>query len=158
MTNHPNARGPREVLVIRATPGAPLACDMTGASDTPEERLAEYGRLFSHALVERQRDADGVRLRFALKPGVIDWVADLVRREAACCPFFSYELTIEQDRLAWRTSSEAGAAARAILDELYALPEHCGEGIDAYFERLERRGVSVVSPAPQRLSVRQSGT
>jgi hypothetical protein len=30
-------------LLIYKTPGAPVACDMTTATDTPEERVAEYG-------------------------------------------------------------------------------------------------------------------
>ena len=29
----------------------PIACDMSTARDTPEERLAEYRRLFAQALV-----------------------------------------------------------------------------------------------------------
>ena len=42
----------------------PIVCDMTDASDTAEERMAEYGRLFAQALTGRERTDQGVRLRF----------------------------------------------------------------------------------------------
>lgn len=148
----------REILDIKATPGAPMACDMTAAPDTPEERLAEYGRLFAHAMVGRKRTSGAVEFRFAAKPGVVDWVTDLVRREAACCPFFSYHLLAEGDCIVWRTSSGAGAAAQAMLDEFHELPEHSADGIDGYFKRLAKRGVPIISPATGQYSVDQANS
>ena len=145
MTNPMQAT--REILAIRATPGAPIACNMTDARDTPQERLAEYARLFEHAMVGRERTADAVTFKLALKPGVLEWVTDLVRREAACCPFFTYDISGEEDCIVWRTSADAGPAAQAMLDEFHALPEHCGDGIEGYFKRLEARGVTITSPA-----------
>ena len=65
---------------------------MTYADDTLVDRLAGYGRLFDHALVGRESTATATTFRFAARPGVGDWVLDLVRREAACCPFLSYEV------------------------------------------------------------------
>ena len=47
------------LLTIAANPEAPIACDFTTAGDTPEERLAEYGRVFDYALTQRVRTADG---------------------------------------------------------------------------------------------------
>jgi len=38
-----------------------IACDMTGAPDTPEERMAEYGRLLAAAYAGRERTGDGIR-------------------------------------------------------------------------------------------------
>jgi hypothetical protein len=148
--------GVREVLTIPATPGKPIACDMTDASDTPQERLAEYGRLFAHALVGRERTSDGVVFRFKAKPGVLEWAADLVRREAACCPFFSYYLTTEGNDLVWRTTSQAGDATQAMLDEFYALPEYPGDGIEAYFKRLSGRGLVITSPGKSQFTVAQT--
>jgi len=136
-----------EPLIIPEKLGAPIACDMTGAPDTPEERIAEYGRLFAHALVGRERTSDGVVFRFAAKPGVAEWAADLARREAACCPFFSFHVSISGDHVVWRTSSQAGPQAQAFYDELHALPERAGEGLKGLFDRLEARGLSVISPA-----------
>jgi hypothetical protein len=137
-----------EPLIIQETPGAPIACDMTTASDTPEERLAEYGRLFAHALVERERTADAMEFRFAAKAGVAQWVADLARREAACCPFLSYRITYSTDRIVWRTSSQAGPAAQTILDEFGSLPELLADGFDGLIDRLGRKGIPISSPKP----------
>ena len=114
---------PANSIVIPATPGAPVACDMTTAPDTPEERVAEYGRLFAHALVARERTDRGVVLTFAAKPGVQEWIVDLVAREAACCPFFSYGIEHRDGQIVWSMSTDAGPAAQAMLDELYAGPE-----------------------------------
>lgn len=80
-------------LTIEALPGAPIACDMTAADDTPEERLAEYGRVFAHALIGRDRTTDSTAFRFAAKPGVREWIIDLATREAACCRFLTYRIT-----------------------------------------------------------------
>lgn len=148
----------RELLTIEANPGAPIACNMTDARDTPHERLAEYGRLFAHAMVGRTRTADAVEFRFSSKPGVVEWVIDLVRREAACCPFFSYRLIAEADCVVWNTSSDAGPSAQAMLEEFHDLPEHCGEGIDGYFKRLEARGVTVISPAAGQYRIHEART
>ena len=71
MTTAPQERTvARDLLVIGETPGAPITCDLTGAADTAEERIAEYGRLFVHALVARDRSTDAVEFAFAKKPGV----------------------------------------------------------------------------------------
>ena len=118
-------------LAISATPGCPIACDMTDATDTPDERIAEHARLFAHALVARERIENGVVLTFAAKPGAWEWIADLVRREAACCPFFSYEVELRDDEIVWTTSSESSPAVDAYFDELYAGPERLvGDGFD----------------------------
>src|SRR4051812_39649686 len=111
-------------MIIRATPDAPVACDMSAAPDTPDERLAEYRRLFAHALVGRRRRPDAVVLTLAAKPGVHEWLTDLVHREAACCPFLSYEVERRDDSIVWTTRAAADASAQRILDELYALTGH----------------------------------
>ncbi len=142
-----------EPLIIRENPKAPIACDLTDASDTPDERIAEYGQLFARALVDRERTADAVELRFAAKPGVVEWVTDLARRESACCPFLTYEVTVDGGRVVWRISTQAGPAAQAILDQLHVLPERFGDGFKGLLERLDARGVMVVSPAPGRYAL-----
>jgi hypothetical protein len=144
-------------LVIAERPGAPIACDMRSASDTPDERIAEYGRLFAHALIERERTADAVELRFAAKPGVAQWIEDLVRREAACCPFFSYAVRVEGDRIIWRTSSAAGPAAQAMIDELHALPERFADGFEGLLGRLAGRGAAVTTTTPGVFALQDSG-
>jgi hypothetical protein len=37
---------------------------MTNARDTPQERMSEYGRLFDHALIGRERTSVGLTFRF----------------------------------------------------------------------------------------------
>jgi hypothetical protein len=144
-----------QVLLIEARPDAPIACDMTGAGDTPEERFAEYGRLFAHALIDRQRTSDGVVFTFAAKPGVTDWVADLARREAACCPFSTYDVASDGARVVWRTSSQAAPMVQAFLDEFYGLPERIGDGLEGMFARLAERGLKITSPLPGRFAVEE---
>jgi hypothetical protein len=90
-----------KLLSISAAPGAPVACDMTAARDTPAERLAEYRRLFDHALVDHEATASGTTYRLADRPGVREWVLDLTGREAACCPFLSIEVHSEAGHLVW---------------------------------------------------------
>jgi len=130
---------------------------MTDASDTPDERIAEYARLFAHALVARERTDDGVMLTFAAKPGVWEWIADLVQREAACCPFFSYEIEARGRQIAWKTSSESGPATDAFFDEFYAGPERLvGDGFDGLLARLAQSDVHVVSDGPTRFVITES--
>ena len=96
-----------KLLSITAHPDAPVACDMTGAEDTLADRIAEYRRLFDHALLGRESTDTATTFRFAARPGVREWVLDLVRREAACCPFLSYEVDLEAGRrpeIVWTTS------------------------------------------------------
>ena len=145
-------------IIIHATPDAPIACDMTAAPDTLEERLAEYGRLFAHALVARDRTDDALEFTFAAKPGVWEWIADLVAREAACCPFLSFEVERRDDRIVWRTHTDASPATldavQAMLDELdelYAGPDRF-DGFDGLRTRLADRGVDIVSPGPGRVT------
>jgi hypothetical protein len=132
---------------------APIACDMTTATDSLEERMAEYGRLFAHALIDRRRDGDAVVFTFAAKLGVAAWAADLARREAACCPFFSYDVAVDGDRVVWRTSSGAGPVAQEFLDEFHGLPDRMSDGLDGMLARLADRGITIVSPAPGRLAI-----
>jgi hypothetical protein len=144
-----------QVLLIEARPDVPIACDMTGAGDTAEERFAEYGRLFEHALVDRQRTGDAVVFTFAAKPGVSEWVADLARREAACCPFSTYDVSTDGQRIVWKTSSGAAPMVQAFLDEFYGLPERIGEGFGGMLARLAERGLKITSPAPGQYAVEE---
>lgn len=95
---------------------------MSTASDTPDERLTEYRRLFERSLLRRER-RDGAVL-FVLRANSAPQVADLARREAECCPFLEYRVEPLGDQVIWTVSDPVGrAGASAILDEFYALPE-----------------------------------
>lgn len=136
-----------QLLNAAAKPDARIACDLTGAPDTVEERVAEYGRVFQHALAGRERTTDAVEFRFVAKPGVAEWVTDLAKREAACCPFMSHHVTADSTHVIWRASSQAGPAAQAILDQFHDLPERFGDGLKGFLERFAARGFAVASPA-----------
>jgi hypothetical protein len=137
-----------KLLTITASPDPQMACDMTSAEDTLAERLAEYRRLFGHALVTRDSTHDTTTFRFAARPGVRDWVLDLVRREAACCPFLSYEVDEQDQQILWTTSG-LGATEMAVLDEFLARPDLTADSSSTIAQRLEDRGgIPVRVPAP----------
>jgi hypothetical protein len=122
-----------------------IACDMTGAADTPRERMAEYGRLFGAALVGRERTTDGIRFRLRADDGVEAWVRDLAAREKACCPFFDFAVSTHDDEVRWDVTVVDDDTARAVLDEFYRLPETAVDGVDGLSERLTTLGFTVTA-------------
>src|SRR5680860_267562 len=127
------------LLSILASPEAPIACDMTAAEDTLAQRLAEYRRLFDHALVQRESTESRTTFRLADRPGVRDWVLDLVRREAACCPFLSYGVGLQDDYIVWTTSGGLGASDMAVMDEFFASADPANSS-SLIARQLEERG------------------
>jgi hypothetical protein len=105
------------LLTLPATPDAPIACDLSDAQETPKERRAEYGRLFDQAFVDRTSTGTAVVFRFVARPGVVEWLLDLVRREAACCPFLSYEVDLAGEHVMWRIAGRSRADL-AVLEDL----------------------------------------
>jgi hypothetical protein len=114
------------VLHFPARAGAPVACDMSTATDTPGERLAEYHALFSRALVRRERRAQAVVFALRATDGVRERVDDLARREAACCPFLDHRVETAGDEVVYTVTNPDRADAEAVLDAFYALPERPG--------------------------------
>ena len=96
-----------ELLHIPATPGAPIACDMSTASDTPEERRAAYEQLFARALIAREERDDGVVFRLRAGDDTRAALEELVRREAECCPFADYRVEATGDELIWTMTVSA---------------------------------------------------
>jgi hypothetical protein len=103
-------------LHLPARSDAPIACDMSTASDTPDERLAEYHRLFEHALRARVRREDAVVFSFRADRPTRDAVESLARREAACCPFLDYRVEMLGDELRWTVTNPITGGARAGVD------------------------------------------
>jgi hypothetical protein len=139
----------------------PVVCDMTDAPDTDAERLAEYRRLFTQpAFLGRERTSDGIRFRFRAEPGLEAWVRDLAAREKACCAFFAFDITAEGDEVRYDVAVTDNEAARAILEEYYALPEILHDSVDTLAERLAARGVvftSNAAPSPVWSAGRRTG-
>jgi hypothetical protein len=131
------------------TNDTPIACDLTGATDTVDERLAEYGRLFDTALVGRSRSGARVTMRLRADDGVEALVRDLSAREKACCPFFDFDVTTVDGEVVWQITVVDDPVAREILDEFYHLPETAGAGAEALEDRLRSRGMAI-EHAPDR--------
>jgi hypothetical protein len=128
---------------------------MSSAADTLTQRLAEYRRLFQHALLGRESTATTTTFRFAARPGVRDWVCDLAKREAACCPFLSYEIVEDDEKIVWITAG-LGASDIAILDE-FLDPGSVTASSEAIAERLGDQGLPVIVPNRTRGPLYASG-
>ena len=138
-----------DVLHIPAQLDAPIACDLSTAEDTADERLADYQRQFERALLRRERREDSVVFTFRADGGTRDALHDLARREAACCPFLDYRVEAIGDEVIWTTSNPRTGGERAgidaFLDALHALPDHTGSDIDGFLGRLADAGTEVVA-------------
>lgn len=128
-----------------------IACDLSDAPDTAEERMAEYDRLFSQALAGRERTERGVRLRLRADEGVEAWVRDLAAREKACCPFYNFVVGTNGDEVWWDISLVDGVAdgdehmARTLLDTYYHAPDYAPEGVAGMTKWLAGNGYAVAT-------------
>ena len=134
------------VLHLPARADAPIACDMSTATDSPDQRLAEYSALFERALVRRERAEHAVVFVFRATPGAREQVEDLARREAACCPFLDYRVQTTDDEVIYTvTNTRTGmerSDAEVTLDAFFALPDHAGSDYAGLLDRLA--GVAVI--------------
>jgi len=96
---------------------------MSNAPDTPAQRRAEYRRLFSGFLADRERSEAGITFRFLAAPGMRAWVRDLAAREEVCCPFFTIAVTATDQEVRWDISVIDDDLGRQALEEFYRLPE-----------------------------------
>src|SRR2546421_5071410 len=134
------------------TVGVPaIACDLTDAPDTAEERMAEYVRLFDQALAGRDRTDKGVRLRFRADDGVEAWARDLAVREKACCPFYNFAVSTTGGEVWWDISLVDGVAdgdentARTLLDTYYCAPDYAADGVAGMTRWLAGEGFAVTA-------------
>jgi hypothetical protein len=112
---------------IPARPDVPIACDMTTAVDTPDERRALYAGLFERALVHRERSDGRVAFTLRADEGVRELAETLARREAACCPFVDHRVETAETEVIYtitdpRTPDDQ-ASVDAMLDAISALPD-----------------------------------
>jgi hypothetical protein len=94
-----------------------MSCSLSPAEGAA--RTAELRALARRALRSRERDEDRVLLRFSSEPGVAGAVADLARRERACCPFLDFRVSDEPGTVT--LSIGAAREDRAALDAFYEL-------------------------------------
>lgn len=139
-------------LHLQAQTDIPIACDMSSARDTPDERIAEWRELFDNALLDRERRADSVVLTFRADPGRREQLEDLAQREHACCPFLDLRLEAVGENLIWTTANVLTGDDRAHVDTflgaLYALPDHAASDMEGLLGQFAEHGLEVVtSPA-----------
>jgi hypothetical protein len=125
-----------------------VACDMSTAPDTPDERIAEYVRLFGQHLISRERTTDGIRFRLRAEEGVEAWVRDLAAREKACCPFADFAVATVDNEVVWDATVIDDDLARAVLDEFYRVA-----GTEEDFESMDRRLTGLGFTVTTRLGV-----
>ncbi len=121
-----------------------VVCDMTGAPDTGEERVAEYARLFETAFVARERTSARVTWRLRADDGIEAWARDLAARENACCAFMTHTITVVGTHVVWEATTIDDPSARAVLDLYYDLPESANAGAKSVWEQYETTGVPIV--------------
>jgi hypothetical protein len=106
-------RGP--VCGCDAELSSPIVCTLS--ADEAHDRSSAWAELLARA-VEREATATGVRLRFDADPHVASTAADLSVREAECCAFFAFTITIDAHAV-WLTV-DAPPEGRPVLDALFA--------------------------------------
>lgn len=111
-----------DVLHLEARSDVPIACDMSTARDTPEERLGAYGALFARALLRRERRAGLVVFAFRAEAGTREAVDALARHEAVCCPFLDQRIETAGDEVVWTITGDGRFGVDAVLDAFHALP------------------------------------
>jgi hypothetical protein len=94
-----------------------IACSLTPADYA--ERLREFRRLFTTALLESRREP--ARLYLNLDPSAAreEDVRDLLRREQECCAFFTFSVSAEP--AATHVEAAVPMGAEECLDDLERL-------------------------------------
>lgn len=123
----------------------PIVCDPRGASDTAEERVDTYRRLFADALIGRDRTETGVRLRFRADPGIEDRVRNLAALDKQCCDFFTFAITATDDEVAWDAEVVDNDIARSLLEEWFRLPDVVNETVPELLRRWVAAGGAFVT-------------
>ena len=92
----------------------PIACSLT--QPAARTQLDEWRELLDAAVVRRHRISAG-RLELELDPAFrrVDDLVQLARREAACCTFFNFSLTIDAELLTFVI--EVPPEAEGVLDQ-----------------------------------------
>ena len=77
-------------------PDVPIACTLDGRESV--DRVTEWAGIVALAIGRETTDT-GVRIQFPSDPAVVARVADLTVREAECCAFFAFAITVEHERV-----------------------------------------------------------
>ena len=85
---------PETRVTLIPKPDTPIACTL--AATEHSDRTAAWADLLAHVTARATTD-NGMRLRFPSDPALVAQVADLLVREADCCAFFAFALTVEHE-------------------------------------------------------------
>jgi hypothetical protein len=102
-------------VTLLPKPDAPIACTL-GAAEAGD-RTAQWAELLGAVTARENTDA-GLRLRLPSDPAVVARVAGLAVREADCCAFFAFAITVDHDAV-WLEVA-APADGRAVVERLFA--------------------------------------
>jgi hypothetical protein len=96
------------MLTVRfaADPEAVKAPSCSLSPGSMRERGAEWTALRAAHLIDRQRTADTVTSHW--RPAALAELQRLVAAEHECCPFFAFELTVDDRSITLRTTFPAG--------------------------------------------------
>ena len=92
-----------------------IACTLS--SNEAADRTQEWRDALG-LVTERRATESGIRLRLPADPVTVGRVAELVTREADCCAFFSFTLTVEHASV-WLDVA-APPDGKPVLDALFA--------------------------------------
>jgi hypothetical protein len=85
---------PETRVTLIPKPDTPIACTLDTSEHT--DRTTAWAELLARVTARENTD-NGVRLQFPADPALIGRVADMLVREADCCAFFAFALTVEHE-------------------------------------------------------------
>ncbi len=96
-----------------------LACNLSVFTETQrEQHLVDAKQLLS-SIFEIQEMSDGYRLRLPSDDETFRLVADFIRDESLCCPFFHFRLDVEPNREAiWLSMTGQEGVKQLMLEEM----------------------------------------
>lgn len=93
-------------LAVAVAGPIPFACNTKALSPAERLRHTDNTRRLKTAVVETQEKENGLRFRVTDERVDLTAIAEWVRLERRCCPFFTFNIEVEGDRGAtWLTLS-----------------------------------------------------
>ena len=79
----------------------PIVCNMDAIEEDERERHGEVTEMWLNAVEGVEELPTGYGFRFGADGEMIMRLAEFVRRERLCCPFFRFEIVAEPDGPLW---------------------------------------------------------
>ena len=81
----------------KVTNESPIACNMAALSDEQRKRILVLVKQIRTAGQEVRELPDGYALRLPSESATVRDVAEYITLERMCCPFFRFEMEVEQE-------------------------------------------------------------